>query len=283
MLPAILLISFVYFIPLLASVYISLTDWNGMGWNMNFVGFKNFTNMFHGQNIQNALFNNFKFFIIIVFGQNFAAVIIAVLLNNKSRGSKIYRASLFLPTLVSTIAVGFIWTLIFDPISGPLPMLTKFLKIPYFNKTTWLGDPNIVLLLIALVNIWQWTGWNTVIYFAGLQSIPSDLYESSEIDGASVLKKFWHITIPMLAPAITINTVVTTIGVLKIFDLPFVMTGGGPGHVTETLAIMIYTESFIANKIGYGTALSLVLFVMVLVIASLQTIYLRKREANIAE
>jgi ABC-type sugar transport system permease subunit len=129
--------------------------------------------------------------------------------------------------------------------------------------------------------MWQWTGWNMVVYFAGLQSIPGDLYESADMDGATALQQFRHVTVPMLAPAITINMVVSTIGVLKIFDLPLVMTNGGPGHSTETLTITIYNESFLANKIGYGTALSLVLFILVLIISSLQTLYLRKREANI--
>jgi raffinose/stachyose/melibiose transport system permease protein len=281
MLPAILLILFVFLLPFLASIYISLTDWNGMGWNMRFIGLKNFMNIFLGRNIWDILVNNFKYFIILVFVQNFAAVIIAIILNVRFKGRDFFRALIFLPTIISAVAVSFVWTLIYDPIYGPLPAVSTFLHLPFLANSTWLGDPNIAIYLIAFVSLWQWTGWNMVVYFAGLQSIPGELYESADMDGASALQQFRHITIPMLAPAITINLVVSTIGVLKIFDLPFVMTNGGPGHTTETLAITIYNESFLANKIGYGTALSLVLFIMVLLISSLQTIYLRKREANI--
>ena len=281
MLPAILLILFVFLLPFLASIYISLTDWNGMGWNMRFVGLKNFINMSRTRNIVEVLINNVKYFIILVFVQNAAAVLIAVLLNTKIKGQFFFRAVLFLPTIISPVAVSFIWNLMYDPIYGPIPIIAKFLRLPWLAGSTWLGDPGLALYLIAFVSMWQWTGWNMVVYYAGLQTIPGELYESANLDGASALEQFYHVTIPMLAPAITINMVISTIGVLKIFDLPFVMTNGGPGYSTATFAIIIYNESFLANKIGYGTALSLVLFLMVLLISALQTFYLRKREANI--
>ena len=282
MLPAIVLILFVFLLPFLASVYISLTDWNGMGWNMRFIGLKNFTNMIGARNINGVLLNNVKYFIILVFVQNSVAVLIAVLLNVKNRGQGFFRAVLFLPTIISAVAVSFIWNLMYDPIYGPVPNAANFLHLPGLAGSTWLGDPGLALYLIAFVSMWQWTGWNMVVYYAGLQTIPSELYESANMDGASAVQQFRHVTVPMLAPAITINMVVSSIGVLKIFDLPFVMANGGPGHSTTTFAIIIYNESFLANKIGYGTALSLVLFVLVLLISSLQTVYLRKREADIA-
>jgi ABC-type sugar transport system permease subunit len=282
MLPAILLILFVFLLPFLASIYISLTDWNGMGWNMNFIGIKNFISMAGGRTIREVLLNNFKYFIILVFVQNFAAVLIAVILNIKLPGRNFFRAALFLPTIISAVSVSFIWTFIYDPMYGLIPQMARFLHLPFLSGSTWLGDPHLAIYLVAFVSMWQWTGWNMVVYFAGLKAIPGELYESADMDGATGLQQFRHVTIPMLAPAITINMVVSTVGVLKIFDLPFVMTNGGPGHSTETFAITIYNESFLANKIGYGTALSLVLFVMVLLVSSLQTLYLRKRETDIA-
>jgi ABC-type sugar transport system permease subunit len=252
-----------------------------MGWNMHFIGVKKFITMVSGRNIRDVLLNNLKYFIILVFVQNCAAVFIAVLLTAKIRGGNFFRAVLFLPTIISAVAVSFIWTFIYDPMYGLIPQTVRFLRLPFLSDSTWLGDPHLAIYLVALVSMWQWTGWNMVVYFAGLKSIPGELYESADMDGATGPQQFRYVTVPMLAPAITINVVVSTIGVLKIFDLPFVMTNGGPGHSTETFAITIYNESFLANKIGYGTALSLVLFVMVLLISSLQTLYLRKREADI--
>jgi raffinose/stachyose/melibiose transport system permease protein len=279
--PAIILILFVFLLPFLGSIYISLTDWNGIGWNIRFVGLKNFINIFNGRVTGEVLLNNFKYFIILVFVQNAMAVIFAVFLNEKIKGQNFFRAVLFLPTIISLVAVSFTWNLMYDPMYGPIPLVAKFLNLPFFANSMWLGNPKLALYLIAFVSMWQWTGWNMVIYYAGLQTIPAELYESASLDSASALQQIRHITIPMLAPAITINMVVSTIGVLKIFDLPFLMTNGGPGHSTETFAITIYYETFLANRVGYGTALSLFLFALVLVISSIQTVYLRKREANI--
>ena len=140
---------------------------------------------------------------------------------------------------------------------------------------------NASIILISLTSMWQWTGYNMVIYLAGLQSIPDEIYEAGDIDGTNSLQKFFYITLPMLVHAITINIVLSTISVLKIFDLPFVMTRGGPGYATTSLAIRIYTSAFGETRMGYGAAMSIILFVFVLVIAVVQTWYFRKREKEI--
>jgi raffinose/stachyose/melibiose transport system permease protein len=281
MTPAIIVILFVFIVPFAASIYISMTDWNGIDWNMKFIGLKNFVKIFKEQSIGEIIINNFKYFIVLVFAQNFLAVLVAILLNGKVAGRNFFRAVIFMPTVVATVAVAFIWSLLYDPMNGTIPILAAKLSIPFLKDSLWLGDPNLSIYLIALTSLWQWIGWNIVVYHAGLQSIPEELYESAGIDGASPWRKLRHITIPMLAPAVTINMVVSTIGVLKIFDLPFIMTQGGPGHSTETLAITIYYNSFLTNKMGYGTALSLMLFAMVLIISIAQTQYLRKLEEAI--
>lgn len=281
MLPAILILLFVYICPFFSSIYISMTDWNGISWAMNFIGFKNFIDILNEPSIGEILLNNLKYFLVLVFVQNFAAVIFAVLIDSVIAGRNFFRAVFFMPTIVATVAIGFIWTLMLDPVNGSIPNMADKLGITFLSGVQWLGDPNVTLFVIAFVSMWQWTGWNMVIYIAGLQSIPKDLYESSDIDGASGLSKFRHITIPMLAPAITVNMVMSTIGVLKFFDMPFIMTKGGPGHSTETLAITIYNNAFLINKMGYGTAISLVLFILVLAITIFQTMYFRRAEEDI--
>lgn len=281
MLPAILILLFVYIGPFFSSIYISMTDWNGISWAMNFIGFKNFIDILNEPSIGEILLNNLKYLLVLVFIQNFAAVILAVLIDRVIAVKNFFRAVFFMPTIVATVAIGFIWTLILDPVNGSIPNIVDKLGITFLSGVQWLGDPNVTLFVIAFVSMWQWTGWNMVIYIAGLQSIPKDLYESSDIDGASALSKFKHITIPMLAPAITVNMVMSTIGVLKFFDMPFIMTKGGPGHSTETLAITIYNNAFLINKMGYGTAISLVLFILVLAITIFQTMYFRRAEEDI--
>ena len=231
MAPAILIILFIFIGPFLSSIYISMTDWSGMSWNMNFIGLKNYINIFRDPNIGEVMLNNLKYLILLVFVQNLVAVILAVMVEECSFGKKFFRSVFFIPSLVASVAVGFIWTLMLDPINGSVPNLINMLHIDSLSHFQWLGDPNNTLYVIAFISIWQWAGWNMVIYIAGLQSIPKELYEASEIDGASWFARFRRITLPLLAPAITVNMVVSSIGALKLFDLPFIMTKGGKSVV----------------------------------------------------
>lgn len=281
MAPAIILILFVYLIPFASSIVISLSDWNGIDRSFNIIGIKNYLDMAGEKSIGEVLYNNLRYFIMLVFVQNFIAILFAVLLNGNIPGKNLFRASIFLPTIICTVAVGLIWSLMYDPLNGIIPAVIKSLNLPV-QDIMWLGDPQYAIYSVIFTSMWQWTGWNMVIYLAGLQSIPSELYESAQIDGASAASTFRCITLPMLAPAITISVISSSIGALKTFDLPFVMTGGGPGHSTETLAIMIFQNAFTLNKMGYATALSLVLFLFILVISIFQLIVLKRREEDIA-
>lgn len=148
-------------------------------------------------------------------------------------------------------------------------------------STVWLGNVKTAIHTISFVNIWQWAGQTMVIYLAGITSVDEGLYEAAQIDGAGHFQMFRKITLPLLAPSITINVITSTIGTLKIFDLPFVMTGGGPGHSSESLAMTIYSNSFNYFKMGYGTAISVVLFTFVLIVSVIQMRILRKREDDI--
>lgn len=281
MLPATLVIVFVYVVPFLSSIYFSMTDWNGISWNMKFIGLKNYLDILHEQSVGEVFMNNVKYFLLLVFVQNFVGLMIALLLNTKMKGRNFFRAVFFMPTIVSIVAVGFIWSLIFDPMNGPIPILVQNFHLNFLKDFQWLGDINNSLYVISGINIWQWAGWNMVIYLAGLQSIPKELLESADVDGARSIKRFLNVTLPMLAPAITVNIVSSSIGALKLFDLPFILTKGGPGHASETLAITIYNNSFLSNKMGYGIALSLVLFLLVLIVSILQMVYLRAAEGEI--
>ncbi|MBC7961193.1 MAG: sugar ABC transporter permease [Vallitaleaceae bacterium] len=281
MIPALALILFVYFIPFIYSLVISLTDWNGTSKDMNFIGLQNFINIFKDRSLLEVLGNTLIYFIEIVVLQNIFGIFTAVLLSGNFKGRSFFRATLFMPTVVCTVAVGFIWNLMFRPGSGPIPAILDFLNVPGLKDILWLGNTSTAIQSIIFVNIWQWTGWCMVIYIAGLQAIDPSLYEACDIDGASIWNKFRFVTLPLLAPSITINIVMVSIGTLKIFDLPFIMTKGGPGHASESLSMSIYTNSFLLSKMGYGTAISLVLFAFILIMTLFQTKYLRKREDNI--
>ena len=281
MLPSILILLGVYLLPFLYSLYISVTDWSGMGQKLNFVGLSNYKGLFEEPHFWETLRNNLIYFVELVGIQFIISMILAVVLNAAFKGRNFFRALYFMPTIICTLAVGFIWNIMFDPINGPIKTLLKNAGFLELSRIMWLGNTKTAIHAVSFVSLWQWTGWSMVIYLAGLQSIDKNLYEAAEIDGANAVQKFFKVTLPLLAPSITVNLVNSTIGALKIFDLPFIMTGGGPGHATESLAMMMYTYSFGLNKMGYGTAISIILFVVILIISGVQTTVLRRREDNV--
>jgi ABC-type sugar transport system permease subunit len=283
MLPAILLISFVVIIPFISSVLISFTDYNGFDPNFKLVGLTNFIELFKDNLIIGDLLNTVQFTAIIVFFQNIFALLLALALFNLKLKylTTFFRATIFLPSIIATVAVAFIWNSLLNPQLGWVVGAAKVLGVGWFEGLNVFGDPNTALAGISFVNIWQWTGWSMVVYFAGLQLIPLQLIEASHIDGAGAFRRFFNITIPMLAPSFTINLVMTTMGSLKIFDLPYVITGGGPVRSTETLTMLINNTAFKENRMGYASAIALLLFVFIMLISILQVKYFRKAEDNI--
>ncbi len=278
LIPAVLLVLFIYLVPFIFSIIISLTNWNGIARSFDFVGISNYIELFQTKELRDVLKNNIIYFVEIVTVQNVLGIFLAVLLQEKFKGKNFFRAVLFLPTVICTVAIGFIWNLMLDPVSGFVPGLLSSIGLEKLSKVLWLADSKVAIHTISLVNVWQWVGQSMVIYLAGILSIDKSLYEACSIDGAGKSAKFWKITLPLMAPSLTINIIVTTIGTLKIYDLPFIMTGGGPGHATESLAINVYSSAFVYSRMGYGTAISLALFMFVLIVSLIQMKIMRKRE-----
>jgi ABC-type sugar transport system permease subunit len=281
LLPAVLLVLFIFLVPFVYSIVISLTDWNGVDPKLNFIGLQNYADLLKEKEIREILKNNLIYFVEIVLIQNVLAIFLAALLRENFKGRNFFRGALFLPSVICTVAIGFIWNLMLDPVSGYIPAMFSTLGWKKLADIIWLGNPKTAIHTISLVNIWQWTGQTTIIYLAGMLSIDTELYEAAAMDGAGRWNKFSKITLPLLAPSLTINIIASTIGTLKIYDLPFVMTQGGPGHSSESLAIAIYSNTFVYNKMGYGTAISLVLFLFVLIVSLIQLKYMRRREDEV--
>jgi len=281
--PAILMLLFIYAGPLLFAFAISFTDWTGIGWRMNFVGVNNYITMFREKTMYTVLGNNARFLVGTVIIQNVLGIVLSTFLSRGFRGRNFFRAVFFLPTIITIVAVGMAFGIIFDPVNGPVVYYSKKLGLDWLAKVRFLGDPKLVMNTIIAVNVWQWTGWNMVVYLAGQQAIPPELYESCSIDGASGWQTFRYVTLPMLAPAITINIVMTTMGGIRVFDLPFVMTGGGPGRFSETLAMSIIRNSFALDKMGLGAAMSIVLSIITLCVTMLQNTFLTRREEAVKE
>lgn len=276
-LPAFLIFLIFFIVPFISGLFISFTSWSGFN-EIKFVGFKNFIEFFTNKNAYSALGRTLWLTFIIVILQNITALFFAVILEKKIKGKDLFKVIFFVPTMVSSIAVGYMWSFIFDPMNGFFNKLFTFFNLSELAKINLLGNPKLALYTIIFALLWQYTGYTMVIYIAGLSNVPPELNEAGYIDGTNNWQNFKYITFPMIAPAITINILISVIGALKLFDQIFVMTGGGPGRTTESLTLLIYKEGFGASRLGFGTASSTILFILVLIISLILLTYLRRRE-----
>lgn len=254
-------------VPIIMGFVISLTDYNGFN-QFNFVGLKNYLNMFKDEYFRVSLWNNILYTLVTVPGTVVAALLLAVGVNKGLRGTKLFRTLFFLPTISSMVAVGIVWAAIFNPNSGPINMFLKGIGLT--NVPMWLTSSKTALLTIMIIAIWKQAGYYMIIVLAGLQSIPHQLYEAASIDGANGLVKFFKITLPMLSPTMFMVIILNIISSFQVFDLVNIMTGGGPGRSTNVLVFRIYQEGFQNMKFGYASAMAYFLFLIVLIITLIQ-------------
>lgn len=280
LLPATLIYTLFQVYPLLSGFYYGLTDWDGLSPNKVYVGLDNFKEIFHDPLISKALWNTLKFTVLIVILQNGLGLILAIILDRKMRGLTLFRSIYFVPALLSSAVVGFTWSTILNPVIGSWGPFFEALGLHHIAKYDVLGNSATSLYAVVFTMLWQFTGYSMIIYLSGLQTISRDLYESADIDGANRWKKFLNVTFPLIAPALTINLVLSTIGSLKLFDQVFVLTGGGPGDSSQVIGTAIYTVSFANNRYGYGTAMSMMLFLLIALVTLVQLSVLKKREAK---
>ncbi|HEX7057138.1 MAG TPA: sugar ABC transporter permease [Bacilli bacterium] len=261
-LPAIILFALFFLYPLAQGVGISLTDSNGVT-APNFVGLSNFFNFFHDERAKTDIANTVLFALGSAPLLNIFGLLYALLLDSRFKGNAVVRAIVYMPAVISPLIMGYIWYFILQPGRGFLFHALNLLY-PGFTGGNWLGHTGSALVVIILVNVWQYAGMTMIIYLAGLQSIPQELYEAGEIDGAGYLQKLRFITIPMLYPSIKINVVTNIIGSLSVFDIIVAMTDGGPGYATESLSLYIMRMLY-GSFTGYSTAVALILFMIIVV------------------
>lgn len=276
-LPVIVMISIAIYIPFGMSMFYSLTEWNGIRKKPRFIGLENFKQIFLGDdNFKNASLFTIKYGICFIILINVIALLLAVILDKKLKTANILRAAFFVPYILSLVIVGFIWKFIFVQGFDSLNNLTGF----GLFKWSWLGDMKLAFVSVLFVSIWQSVGFYIVIYIAGLQSVPVDILEASIVDGASPVKKFFSVTLPMLAPSVTTCVFMALTNSIKVFDVILSLTAGGPGGSTYSVTFDIYREAFRNNMYGYGTAKALILFVIVLLITVVQLKFFKSREVE---
>ena len=281
--PAVALFTFVVASSAVMGFGYSLTNWSGMVSAFDYVGFSNYERLFADPVFYTAVGNTLFLTLIVTILQNTCGILLAVLVNLKGlRGRNFFRALYFIPSLLSIIVIGYTWIYILNPQMGTLHhILTLFGVSKGFIHYSLLIDRFTALFTIAMTMIWQYSGYSMVIYLAGLQGISPDLYESASIDGATPMQQFFHVTLPLLMPSITINVFLTMIGCLKCFEQVYVMTGGGPGNATETIGTYIYNAAFSGGQMAFGTAISTVMFLGILILAIIQVKFFRSREVDL--
>lgn len=273
-LPAFIVYASLYLYPALSNLLYATQKWDGIT-KPEFTGLRNITYLLTQDDLfRKALGNNLRFMLVVVIFQTAFALLFATFLLKNSKSNIFLRIVFFFPTILSSVSVGIIWTFLYDPSYGSI---TAFLKAIGFGSHAplWLGNESITLYSIALTQVWFHTGQMIVIYVAGLQQIPKELYEAAEVDGASRWQQFKGITWPMALPTTAVVVAYTTIQTFRAFDLIFAMTGGGPSYASEILVTQIYNTAFISQKFGYASAQSIVLVVLVLFITWLQRKTLR--------
>jgi raffinose/stachyose/melibiose transport system permease protein len=262
-----------------AGTWYAFTDWDGISSHARWVGLDNFRHIFRDAASRGALEHTLELAFTFVVVSNVIGLALALALNRTLKTRGLLRALFFAPVVMSSLAVSYIWQFIFS-YQGPLNSTLGSLGLSSL-KRAWTGDPQWALWTIFVVLVWQFVGLTMVMYLAGLQGIPEELDEASAVDGASAWRRFRKITLPLLAPAITVSVTLSTIYGLGVFDQVFALTGGGPVDASETLATQIYKQTFAFGRFGYGTALSLILTVLITILALVQLAVLRSREKRL--
>lgn len=275
LLPALTAMILFLLLPIIMTVCYSFTDWNGLDLFADFVGLKNYISVLKDPVFLQLLKNTFVLTIFYIPVLNILALLFAILINEMVRFKNLVKVFLFLPNMLSAVVVGFTWLLIYEYNIGLLNNVLEHLGLE-FLKMNWLGKPNLVLISIGITILWTAVGFYMLIYQAGLNTIPDEIYEAAELDGAGWWQKHIFITAPMMSEHIRTNLILSIIGILGIFELPYIMTGGGPLHMSETVAVRIYLYSFRENLQERGLALA----VMMAIITMLITLIILKSGKN---
>jgi raffinose/stachyose/melibiose transport system permease protein len=261
-LPAAVLFVLFYIWPFAIGFWLSLHDWDGFS-NPTWAGLDNYVRLFHDRIFLGALRNNLIFVASVLVLKNVLGLALALLLNRAIFGRALVRAAAFIPVTMSFIAVGLLWSWIYNPVFGLLNAALDVVGLGVL-KQSWLGDARIALYSIIAVDVWKWLGFHAVIYLAGLQTIPPELYEAATMDGAGRFQRFLCITLPLMMPIVFIKTLLGLSGAfVRNFDIVYVLTKGGPNHATEVALTYMMSKAFQDGAMSYAAAMGYVLFLIV--------------------
>jgi multiple sugar transport system permease protein len=274
-LPAVLFFAIFAFYPMINAFYISLTEYDLIT-PPRFIGLGNYLRMFHDSRFEVVVQNTLLF----AFGSSIPtwllSLALAMALVKKFPGKEMTRTAYFLPVIVSAVVVSMVWRMLYHPL-GPINALLE----PIFHRNlNWITDKNLVDWAIIITNVWQSVGFYMVIYIAGLQNIPDDFYDSAKVDGASSTQSFWYITLPLLKPTTLLVLVIMVINGFQSFTYQYVLTKGGPGDASNVIALYIYYNAFQYQYMGYASAISIVMFVVIMILTLIQFRIVRSEDVS---
>jgi raffinose/stachyose/melibiose transport system permease protein len=274
--PALILFAGFIVVPVILTIIGSFFTFGLTSPTWDFSGLDNYLKAANDPVFWLSLRNN----LIIVFGSiltqiGFGTLLAAILDRGIRRGSTFFRTLIFAPMVISSVAVGLIWLMILDPNIGPLNRIVKAVGLTP-PTLGWLGDPDLAIWMFLVVAMWQYTGFMMVLILAGLQGVPSELYQAAALDGARGIRAFWYITLPAIRNILIVAVLITTIGAFKVFDLIYVTTQGGPANATQVLGTYIYLQAFMLGNMGYANAISVVLLLIAVILGWLQLKYSRR-------
>lgn len=255
-----------FILPILMGIYYSMTDWNGISPKFNFTGLENYSKILVDRGFRKVLLFNIRYTVLLVIGTVVLGVCLALLLNSKIKGRAFFRAFYFFPAILSMITVSLIFNQIFYRV---IPVIGQFLGSRTFS-TNILANKNLAVYGVLFVHIWQGVALPTLLFLAGLQTIPEELYEAAALDGAASWQKFKYITVYYLLPTLSVVLVLTLKSGLMVFDYIKSLTDGGPGGVTQSIALLIYNHGFIQNKYSYSIAEAIITGLIIAMVSAVQ-------------
>ncbi|KFL30010.1 hypothetical protein JP75_18120 [Devosia riboflavina] len=271
LLPAFTFYTVFWIVPAVVAFLSSFTQWNGVSLaSIRWVGLANYVELFDDRWFWNALRNNLLFVAVVLCAIIVLGMTYALILNARPRGHSVFSTIFFIPIVLSSVVIGLLFTQMLSPTVGLVGPALSALGVPGVAEHQWLGSRDTALPMIMMVYVWQQLGFAILLLLAGLQTIPNDYIEAARVDGASAWNITRHITLPLMRPVLTVVIVLVTTNAFLLFDLVVVMTNGGPFHASEVLSVFMYSEAFLKGNPGYGTAIAMMLFVIVLCVSVIQ-------------
>ncbi len=264
-LPAFLVFFVLFLLPSIIGLFFSFTNWNVMSDGIKFIGFENYKKIFMDKSMWQVFGNNVFYAVMTSLLKGAFGLLLALALNRAIKTRNLLRTIFFLPMVISNLIVGLVFQQILHPEHGVLNLFLNAAGLGALAQN-WLIAPEIVMWSCVAIEVWKAAGFNMIIFLAGLQGVPQDMYEACDIDGAGAWQKFKRVTFPLIMPSVVINMLLNVISGLKVFDVIFTLTNGGPGRASEVINITIFKQ-FSMGDYGYGTALNTILFVVLSIIS----------------